>query len=110
MEFFVPNVSEKGQEDFWQGIRKNAQASTGRPATDRRIFKITFTDKGKLRTVEVGERDEVVNETVAAILEAGDVYLVCTTNRGVAQDAPILVGKDAIVSITDFEAPVRPRP
>ena len=51
---------------------------------------------------EVGKPDDRVNEEVVAILESY-TYLVCTYNRGVFGGEPVLVGKEEVKKIIDFE-------
>jgi len=50
----------------------------------------------------LGKPDDRVNEEVIAILESY-TYLVCTHNRGVFRGEPVLVGKEEVTVIIDFE-------
>ena len=43
-----------------------------------------------------------MNEEVVAILESY-TYLVCTYNRGVFRGEPVLVGKEEVKKIINFE-------
>jgi len=85
MKFFVPATdNEKEAETLYKEIRQFARKNTS-PLTDRRIQIISFRDKGRLVSAEVGKIDPIVGETVVAILETIEPgpYLVCTPNRGV---------------------------
>jgi hypothetical protein len=103
VKFFVPGGDDdKGAKDIYEATKNFAIENCG-PVTDRRIQKITFRDRKKVVEAEVGKIEPIVGETVVAILE-GNPYLVCTPNRGVLRGQPILVGKQEIISITDFDS------
>ena len=51
----------------------------------------------------VGEIEPLGGETVVAILDS-NTYLVCTPNRGVLRGMPIMVGKQEVFDVEDFEA------
>lgn len=70
--------------------------------TGRRIFRLTFRDKGKECQAEVGKQTPMNGEVVVAILES-NTYLVCTPNRGVLRDMPMMVGKHEGTWAEDFE-------
>lgn len=107
MKFFIPRFEGKPKdaEKILEATRKVCSEQVGFPLSERRIFKMEFTHDGKNFVVEVGQvlRDRV-NETVVAILDAGNLYLVCTRNRGVVRGEPYLVGKSSAWDVVDFEA------
>jgi len=101
--FFIPHVKDKKEaEKVFQGIKKFAKKSVGWEVTDRRIFSLTYLHDRKKYHSEVGKPDDRVNEEVVAILESY-TYLVCTYNRGVFRGEPVLVGKEEVKKIIDFE-------
>jgi len=105
MKFFVPSAQdEKAAEEIYEATKKFATENCGQ-LTDRRIQSIGFRDKGRFVSAEVGKIEPIAGETVVAILEQSGTgpYLVCTPNRGVIRGMPILVGKQEISSIADFD-------
>lgn len=102
MKFFIPNAKDKKQaEEVFQGI-KICLKKSGWNITDRRIFSLTYSHYKKKYHSEVGQLDDRVNEEVIAILESF-IYLVCTDNYGVFRGEPVLVGKEEVRKIIDFE-------
>jgi len=103
MKFFIPHAKDiKQAEEVLNGIRKFAQETTGWKPTKRRIFSIAYWFNGKDCYAEVGKKDPDTHEEIIAILEA-TTFLVCTINRGVARGMPILVGKEEVYNVVDFE-------
>jgi hypothetical protein len=103
VKFFIPYTKDKKQaEKVLQGIKKFAKETIGWDITDRRIFSLSYTHEGKKYHSEVGKPDDRVDEEVIAILESY-TYLVCTPNRGVLRGEPVLVGKEEVKKIIDFE-------
>lgn len=103
MKFFIPAAKdEKNAEDIWNATKKFAEQNLGWPVTNRRIFSLTYEHEGKVYHSEVGKPDQRIGELVIAILES-DTYLVCTSNRGVLRGEPILVGKEEVRDIEDFD-------
>ena len=104
MKFFVPFTKDDAQaEEVYGAIRKFNTEQTLGPITSRRIHSICFYHNGNNLTATVGETFEPTGEPVAAILE-GPIYYVCTPNRGFMRGSPILVGREEIRTITDFDA------
>ena len=103
MKFFIPHAKDKKQaEEVLQGIIKFAEKTIGWNVTNRRIFSLNYAHEGKKYYSEVGKLDDRVNEEVIAILESY-TYFVCTPNRGVLRGGPVLVGKEEVNRIIDFE-------
>jgi hypothetical protein len=103
MKFFVPDVeNEEKAERLYQATKKFA-AETCWPVADRRIQSIRYKHDGKPFLAMVGEVEPITGEKVIAILES-NTYLVCTSSRGVLRGQPILVGKNEVTSVIDFDA------
>jgi hypothetical protein len=93
------------------------EESQGWHPTDRRIFRLGYLHDGKHEEAEVGvphpygkkmdwdEFEEVGDPgPTLVILEVdGGPYLVCTPNRGVLRDPPILVGGGEPYEVIYFE-------
>jgi hypothetical protein len=105
MEFFVPAAETPEEaEKVWQATRTFAKENLGWDIGQRRIFRVTWIHEGKAIDCKVGEREPYGGETVVAILES-NAFLVCTANRGVLRGEPILVGRQEVSSIIDFDPP-----
>lgn len=105
MKFFMPDMDESEAEGLYNDIKKTTAANAG-PVTDRRVQAITFHDHGRVVIAEVGKSDPIEGEIVVAILEsvAPGPYLICTPNRGVLKEWPIMVGRHEIKSFVDFDS------
>ena len=103
MKFFIPLAKDdKEAQEIYGGIIKFAKETAWKEIKDRKIFSIAFNHDGKDYIARVGEKYSVTGEMVMAILES-ETFLVCTPNRGVLRGMPILVGKNEVYSIEDFE-------
>ncbi len=71
--------------------------------SNRRIRRLDFTHDSKAEVAEVGDVFEPVGEEVETILDAGDMYLVCTRTRGVLGGLPLRVGKPEARNVEDFD-------
>ena len=104
MKFFIPNApSPQEAEHTWEAVRKFEHEQTGWPVAERRIYRLRYRHDGQDLVAEVGQPDALTGETVIAILSS-HTYLVCTLTRGVARGEPILVGKNEVYEVEDFEA------
>ena len=110
--FFVPAATTEEQaEQLWQTTR-SFLAAYGHRTTERRIFRLDFGHKGESYIAEIGQperrvtagREMPTGEPVLVILEGegGGLFFVCTPNRGVLRDMPLLVGASSVSAITDF--------
>jgi hypothetical protein len=104
MKFFMPGVKDdKTAENLYSGIRKFVFQKIDFELTDRRFFSLDYLHDGKHYVAQVGQHSSMTGEMVVAIFESNDLYLVCTPTRCVFRGEPILVGKHAVTSITDFD-------
>jgi hypothetical protein len=100
VNFFVPHAASAEQaERVWQSAR---EFQTEWSPTSRRVFSVRYMHDGRERTATVGERHWGVGEVVLVILESARCWLVCTENRGVFRDGPVLIGKPH--AVVDFVA------
>ncbi|NQT80260.1 MAG: hypothetical protein HQ555_07725 [Candidatus Aminicenantes bacterium] len=103
MKYFVPNAKDSKEAQYiLEATKKFVKKMLGWDVTDRKIFRLKYEHDGKKRIAEVGKEEEATNEVVILILES-NTYLVCTANRGVLRDIPLLVGKEEVRFIEDFE-------
>ena len=103
MKFFIPLAKDDAERDqVWEGCRKGALHTVGFAITDKKIQSIFTHHNGKEYKEEVGQKTPANGELVVAILECENVYLVCTPNRGVLRDMPMMVGKHNAENIIEF--------
>lgn len=104
MKFFIPHVDdEQKAAQVWHAVRAFA-AENVRQTTERRIQAISWNHAGKTHHAAVGENEPYERQQVLCILECIDgLCLICTWERGVKRGIPILVGKQELVSIVDFD-------
>jgi len=102
MEFFVPSASSPAQaESVFSSIASHVAA----PAQAQRIFKLEWEHEGKICDCEIGKPLPAVfrtDEVILAIFDCGDVYKICTPNRGAINFDPIYAVKSAVVNIEYF--------
>jgi hypothetical protein len=104
MKFFVPELpggSIKNAEELYQSIKKFAEQN-GYKVENRRIYSLEFRDYKKTVKAIVDRADPCEGQLVYAILES-NVYLICTKNRGVLRGEPMMVGKNEVSAIEEFE-------
>ena len=104
MKFFIPAAKNAQQaEEVYAAIAKFNNA----PISDRRICALAWRHNGMSMSCEVGGEAPTYyrtsGEPVVAILDCGNLYKVCTTNRGVVRGEAIFVGKNSDSFCTYFE-------
>ena len=106
MKFFIPKPYANTQKQAHHAhlcMRNFARRSTGLHTTDRKIYQIEFVHDGDQYDLRVGRPEHDSGETVVAILEADNEYLVCTPTQGGYRGKPAVVAKDETVAVQDFE-------
>lgn len=104
MKFFIPGAENKKEEEsVYNSIKKFVGPQVSGKILDTKIYRIDFSHDGKQYQATVGEITNFNGETVIAILEADNLYCVCTPKRGVVRDLPIFVGKHYDTHIVQFD-------
>jgi len=106
MDFFIPAAKDSEQADrVYHSIKAFLIEQDFSPLSDDRIYRLDSYHNGKNYKYRIGDRDQEIREPIIAILyhPARELYLVCTTNRGVARGMPILVGKSEVRGIELFD-------
>ncbi len=101
---FVPSPDGALAEKVYDAIKAFAIQTSSGNITNRRIFRLTFRDKDKERRAEVGKSDPIEGNTVIAILESDNCYMVSTPNRGVHRGEPVMIGRDQVCAVEDFSS------
>lgn len=104
VKFFIPAAKDAQQaEEVYESVAKFNNALI----SDRRICALAWQHNGVSMFCEVGGEAPAYygtgGEPVVAILDCGNLYKVCTTNRGVVRGEAILVGKNSDSFPTYFE-------
>ncbi|MGF1702581.1 hypothetical protein L4D09_19990 [Photobacterium makurazakiensis] len=102
MDFFVPSASSPSQaESVFSSIANHVDA----PTQEQRIFKLEWQHEGQACTCEIGQPLPAIfrtDETVLAIFDCGDLYKICTPNRGAIKFDPIHASKTSVNSVEYF--------
>lgn len=94
MKFFIPTIDSDKAENFLENsIIRFVESQGFKILRGKKIYSIIFQHKGKTLIDMVGQISESNNEPIFAILETEDLYLVCTTRRGVTGGEPMLTRK-----------------
>ena len=106
-KFFVPAAKDDDEAESVRASVIKFMVDLGfQDITSKRIFKLAYLHDSQDYEAEVGQPDSLAGGSVVVmILEArfGELYLVCTPDRGVGRDDPILVGKPSVRSIEEFD-------
>jgi hypothetical protein len=104
--FFIPGVPHEPDrlESAYRQIRRSVEAATGHRIRERRIFKLDCRRHGTDYEAKVGGRDAVEGETVIAIFDLGAGVYAIRCAGPTCGDAPIVVGKRQVYSVTEFTA------
>jgi hypothetical protein len=104
MKFFIPRTGPDNVEAFYGGIRRFLAEQWGFQPSARRVHRIVYMAKGSRTEVAVGKQIAGTgHETVYAIFESPDAYLICTPTHGVAGLPPTIVKRKDVVEVADFE-------
>lgn len=104
MKFFMPAAEDQRQaESAYVAIAQFVAASLG----VSRIWKLSWRHNGVDMNCEVGQPlpsyYQTAGEPVLAIFDCGNLYKICTPNRGGIRGEPILAGKGCDSHATYFD-------
>ena len=103
MKFFIPNVKASETETTHKAMAKLLQEQFRLPVMDRRIFSLRYTNSKKRWLAEVGCLEEQENHyEIVAIFESKQ-YMVVTRDKGGRPGITIMVDKDEVTAVEDFE-------
>lgn len=100
MKFYIPNIKEP--EALYSSVVKFMN-SQGFAIENRRYRSVSYVYNGKNTRDVVGTKNSSNNEEVLIILKAESLFLVCTANRGVLREGPILIGTHEVSEFEYFE-------
>jgi hypothetical protein len=100
---FIP--AAEGSEQAERVYRAIA-VFNGAPVSDERIWRLSWRHNGQAMSCTVGEPlppyYRTGSEPVLAILDCGNLYKVCTPNRGGLRGEAVLAGKSHDSHVTYF--------
>jgi len=104
MKFFIPKADVSSDpEKIIIAIADFIQTDI----PERKIYSIEYNHNSYSMRAEVGKSvDKYYQESVPlviAILRRGNIYCICTPNRGVTGGEPILVGESYVTKIEYFD-------
>ncbi|APA00453.1 hypothetical protein [Flavobacterium commune] len=98
MKFFIPTIDSDKAENFLENsIIRFVESQGFKILRGKKIYSIIFQHNGKTLIDMVGQISESNNEPIFAILETEDLYLVCTTRRGVTGESQCSQGKKVLL-------------
>jgi hypothetical protein len=103
-KFFIPMAETSEQaERVYEATRRHISA----PAQHSKIYALSWQHNGQAMTCRVGEPlpsyYRTGDDVVVAIFDAGNLYMICTAERGVLRGSPVLAGKDIQSHATYFD-------
>ena len=109
MEFFVPAAEDRAEAER---VYAAFARFVGAPVLDKRIWKLKWVHNGMDMQCKVGgalpSYYQTGDEPVLAIFDCGNLYKICTPNRGGLRGDPVLSGKNFNSSAMYFEPPEKP--
>ena len=105
MKYFIPIIGNKTEAEMYETIQTFIEKEMGSKVTDRKIYFLENHHGGKTWQYKVGDVAVINGELIYAILEMqrGNLFCVCTENRGIRRGIPLLVGANEVREIVDFE-------
>lgn len=103
MEFFIPETKPSQTEAVYTGMMEALKEQLRWPITPRRIFKLKYIHDKKPWQAEVGQLERQGNRyQILAIFES-NCYIVFTRDTDGSHGVTILVNKDEVTDIEDFQ-------
>ncbi len=104
-KFFLPVEDTRYSTEEMYAIIKDYLANTCHcPHTDDRIYQVKYTHNGTSYTDTVGEPANLEpSQKIIAIFRGVGLCYICTRDRGVYFDAPIMCRPDSIIYFAEQE-------
>lgn len=103
MKFFIPRTHGTGAEVVYQGIMDSLKSQFRLPIQEHRIYRLRYVNSKKKWHAQVGQLEEHENQyEIVAIFES-KLYMIFTRSKTGASGPIILVDKDEVTEIEDFE-------
>lgn len=104
MKFFVPFAKDDAEADRVYGA---IAAFVSAPIDDQRVARLEWTHKGQRMSGEIGKPLPPYygtgDEPVLALFDCGNVYKICTANRGGLRGDPVLASRESVSQVVYFE-------
>lgn len=102
MQFFIPHTKKAESEELYNGITEVLKDQLRVQITNRKIFSISYTHEKKDWYAEVGQLEQKGRYEIVAIFEASP-YIVFTQTKSGDRGITLLINKDEVTEIQDFE-------
>ncbi len=103
MKFFIPNTKKAEHEAVYTDLAATLKDQLRITITNRKIFSISYTHDKREWYAEVGKLDQMGKKNeIVAIFEANP-YIVFTKTKDGSRGITILVSKDEVHDVKDFE-------
>lgn len=104
MRFFIPATEKEQTEDFYNNTIVRYIESLGfQLLKANRIYRLSYMYNGNNLSDSVGQNCGLNGEPIFAILETDEIFLICTTNRGIIGETPLQLEKEFVDDIEYFD-------
>ena len=104
MRFFIPATEKEQTEDFYNNTIVRYIESLGfHLLKENRIYSLLYVYNGNNLSDKVGQNCGINGEPIFAILETDEMFLICTTYRGIVGETPIQLEKEFVNGIEYFD-------
>jgi len=104
MKFFIPATKKEQSEDFYNNTIVRYIESLGfKLLKANRIYMLSYMFNGNNLSDKVGQNCGINGEPIFAILETDEMFLICTTYRGIAGETPLQLEKEFVNGIEYFD-------
>jgi hypothetical protein len=105
-DFFIPGAeNEEERDEIYSDLNKRIREMYDVKLAEEKIYRLEFEKSGSTHVAEVGEKTDLNDEEVIAILynQNRKVYYICTPSRGVDEGSPLMAGEYNLIMKTLFE-------
>lgn len=104
MKFFLPFTEESAAEWRYDAVKRAVAKETGWTIVCERVFALRYRMQNREFLAQVGipHPPGPDAELVVCILRSAGFYLICTRNRGVRKNEPILIPRGRVSDVEFF--------
>ena len=104
----MPHVGVLEAEIAYQGIQKGLESQFRLPILEHRIFSLSYTNSKKKWHAEIGQLEEQENRYLIMSIYESKQFIVFTHTKDGRPGPIILVDKDEVTQVEDFDAVAKP--
>lgn len=110
MKFFLPHTTKLEADAAYQGIIKELESQFRLPILEHRIYSLSYTNSKKKWYAEVGQLEEQEGRYLVVAIFESKQFIVFTQTPAGTGGPIILVDKDEVTRVEDFDAAPKPIP